>query len=122
VGTYGRVLGEFGAAASQARRKYGRFLRAGLEEPPASPFAGAVGGLLLGSAACIDRMRPLLDEKPDDLDVPDLGRMHSRPSLEAIRLAAAGHFEVDPADWGPGHRSNDAARAVAAYLARRRFG
>jgi chromosomal replication initiation ATPase DnaA len=42
--------------------------------------------------------------------------------LEAIKSVVAGHFAVDPADWVPGRRSNDAARAVAAYLARRRFG
>jgi REP element-mobilizing transposase RayT len=78
--TYGRVLGEFGKAASQARRAYGRFLRAGQAEPPASPFGAAVGGLLLGSAAFVDRIRRFVSKRPDDLDVPDLARM--RPEIE----------------------------------------
>ena len=120
--SYGRVLGEFGTAASGARRRYGRFLRAGLDDPPASPFDNAVGGLLLGSSAFVERVRRLLGEKPEDLDVPELGRLRPRPALEAIIVAVAGHFEIDPADWVPGRRSNDAARAVAAYLGRRRFG
>jgi REP element-mobilizing transposase RayT len=120
--TYGRVLGEFGTVASQARRRYGRFLRAGLDDPPASPFDDAVEGLLLGSSAFVDRVRGLLGEQPDDLDVPELGRLRPRPAVEAIVAAVAARFHVDPADWVPGRRSNDAARAVAAYLARRRFG
>ena len=33
-----------------------------------------------------------------------------------------GEFGRDPADWSRGTRSEDAGRAVAAYLARRRFG
>jgi len=87
--TYARVLGEFGRAASQARRSYGRFLRAGLDEPPASPFRDAVRGLLLGSSAFVDRVRRLLDEKPEDPDVPELGHLRRRPALEAIASAVA---------------------------------
>jgi len=120
--TYGRVLGEFGTEASQARRRYKRFLYAGLDDSPASPFDDALGGLLLGSSAFVDRVRRLLGEKPEDLDVPQLGHLRPRPTLEAITAAVATHFDVDAADWVPGRRSNHAARAVAAYLARRRFG
>ena len=120
--TYTRVLGEFGHTASESRRSYGRFLRAGLAEQPVSPFAGAVRGFLLGSGAFVDRVRRLLDEKPEDPGVPELACLRSRPPMESIAAAAAEHFGVDPADWAPGRRSNDAGRAVAAYLARRRFG
>jgi len=35
-------------------------------------------------------------------------------------VAAA--LDVAPDDWAPGRRQADASRAVAAYLARRRFG
>ena len=31
-------------------------------------------------------------------------------------------FDVTSDDWAPGRRQDDASRAVAAYLARRRFG
>ena len=40
---------------------------------------------------------------------------------EVVRVVAA-HFGVDATRWSPGRRTNDASRAVAAYLARRRFG
>ena len=46
---YDKVLGEFGRDLSTARRAYGRFVRAGVDEPPPSPFGKAIGGLLLGS-------------------------------------------------------------------------
>ncbi len=120
--TYGRVLGEFGRAASQSRRGYARFLRAALDDPPASPFEGAFGGLLLGSSAFVDRVQHMLDERPDDPDVTELKRLRRRPPLDEIAAAVAEHFQADPGDWVPGRRCNDAARAVAAYLARRRFG
>jgi REP element-mobilizing transposase RayT len=120
--TYGRVLGEFGTPTSQARRRYGRFLRAGLDDPPASPFDDALGGLLLGSPAFTDRVRRLLDKKPEDLDVPQLGRLRPRPPMEAILARVTAHFDVNVAEWVPGRRVNHVARAVAAYLARRRFG
>jgi len=120
--TYGRVLGEFGRTGSQSRRSYGRFLRAALDAEPASPFDRAVRGLLLGSGGFVDRVRRLLDEKPEDPEVPDLAHLRSRPTIGAIVAAVAEQFQVDPADWARGRRSNDAGRAVAAYLARRRFG
>ena len=54
--------------------------------------------------------------------MPELELLRPRPALETIVAAVAADFDVDSADWVPGHRSNQAARAVAAYLARRRFG
>ena len=52
------MLGEFGRRGEQARRSYGRFSQAALEEPPRSPFAGAVGGLIVVFAIItIDKLR-----------------------------------------------------------------
>lgn len=120
--TYDRVLGEFARTRAQARRAYGRFLRAGVGDPPGSPFSEAVGGLIVGSGAFVDRIRGMLGDQPDNLDVPQLQHLRRRPSLEQIIAAVAERFGSNPADWTPGRRSEDAARAVAAYLARRRFG
>jgi putative transposase len=120
--TYDRVLGEFGRKASQTRRNYAKFLRASLAEKPRRPFDAAVRGLLLGSSEFVDRVRHLLDEQPDDHDVPELGHLRSRPPIKTIVAAVASHFDVAPADWGPNRRSNSASRAVAAYLARCSFG
>ena len=46
----------------------------------------------------------------------------SRPSLERILEAVADRFGYEPPPWTAGRGSDDASRAAAAYLARRRFG
>jgi len=120
--TYQRVLGEFGHDATGARRAYGRFVRAGLDEPPRSPFADALGGLLLGSERFLDRMRGLLRDRPSDSALPQLEPLRPRPSLQQIVETVAGHFGQDMTIWRSGRRVDDAGRAVAAYLARRHFG
>lgn len=120
--TYDRVLGEFDAGPTEARRAYGRFVRAAVESPPRSPFAEAVGGLLLGSQKFVDQMRLLLEDRPADAGVPQLERLRSRPTLERILHVVARQFGYAEAPWSEGRRSDDAARAVAAYVARRRFG
>ena len=119
---YDRVLGEFGRTTTQARRAYGQFLRAGIDEPPRSPFETAVAGLIVGSSSFVDKVRGMLDGRPADANVPQLARIRRRPELAEIIAVVADHFEVDPSQWSSGRRDNGAARAVAAYLARRRFG
>jgi len=120
--TYARVLGEFGQAAATTRRAYGQFVRAGVQRPPRSPFAEAFEGVLLGSEAFVARIRGLVEEQPTDQSVPQLEHLRQRPSVQAIVRVVAAHFGVDATRWVPGRRTDDASRAVAAYLARRRFG
>ena len=120
--TYHRVLGEFGGPAAAGRRRYARFVRAGVEQPPPSPFEQALEGMLVGSDAFVGRIRGLLDEKPTDRSVPQLEHLRGRPTVAAIMEAVGEHFGVDTSRWAPGHRTDDASRAVAAYLARRGFG
>ncbi len=115
------MLGEFGRGDA-GRRAYVRFVHAGMEEPPPSPFAGAKGGLLVGSAQFVERMRKLLGDRPADAAVPQLKRLRRRPPLAKIAGVTAKHFGSDPASWTIGRRCDDAGRTVAAYLARRRFG
>lgn len=120
--TYDRVLGEFGTQAGVARRRYAGFVRAGIESPPRSPFADALEGMLLGSDRFVARIRRLLDDRPTDRGVPQLEHLRQRPPVEEIVRVVAEHFKVDATSWQPGHRTDDASRAIAAYLARRRFG
>lgn len=120
--TYARVLGEFGRATTTARRAYARFVRAGVEHPPTSPFAGAVGGLLVGSERFVTRMRALLRDRPHDDALPQLTPLKPRPALDRIVETVAAHFGHQASLWQPGRRVDDASRAVAAYLARRHFG
>ncbi len=119
---YDRVLADFDARPAEARRAYGRFVRSGVESPPKSPFARAVGGVLLGSEAFVDRMRRMLDSQSVDPSVPQREHLRRRPALPQILEAVARQFGHDAPPWVPGTRSDDAGRAVAAYLARRRFG
>jgi len=120
--TYARVLGEFGGTGAAGRRRYVRFVEEGMSDPPRSPFAEAVGGVVVGSAAFLERVRGLLADRPADRSVPELASVRGRPSLEQIAAAVAASFGCDASAWGPGRRSDDASRAVAAWLARRRFG
>ena len=120
--TYARVLGEFGRTTTTARRAYAQFVRGGVDDPPPSPFAGAVGGLLVGSERFVTRMRALLRDRPDDDALPQLAPLRPRPALEKIIETVASHFGHQPSPWQPGRRAEDAGRAVAAYLARRHFG
>jgi len=120
--TYDRVLDEFGAEAGVARRRYARFVRAGVEEPPPSPFEGALEGMLVGSETFVARIRRLLEQRPADRGIPQLERLRERPSLEQILRVVGEHFGVAATRWAPGRRSDDASRAVAAFLARCRFG
>jgi REP element-mobilizing transposase RayT len=120
--TYETVLGEFGRPKDRARRAYAQFVRDGIERPPRSPFADALGGLLVGSERFIGRVRRMLEEQPADPDRPQLQRVRGRPTLGEIVAAVSDDFGVWASDWRPGRRIDDASRAVAAYLARRRFG
>lgn len=119
---YRAVLGEFARQEAAARRAYRRFVRAGVDQPPSSPWKKAIGGLILGSEAFVARIRKSLDNRSEDASLPELGRLRERPSLDRILEVVLSHFGCDAAGWCPGKRSNDPGRAVAAYLARRRFG
>lgn len=121
---YDRVLSEFGCDPGDARRAYNRFVRHGINTPPPSPLAKPVSGLLVGSEAFVAKMRGMLQNRPDDASLPQLREMQlqSRPELQRIVAAVAEKFGSDPADWRADKRVNDASRALAAYLARRRFG
>jgi len=116
------VLGEFACDAGAARRAYGRFVASGVTKRPKSPFARAVGGLLVGSDAFAARIGKLLADRPHDPELPVLRQLRARPSLDHIISIVCVHFGCERSDWQPGRRVNDAGRAVAAYLARRRFG
>jgi len=119
---YAKVLGEFDCQPIAARRAYGRFVQAGIDQPPGSPFGQAIGGLLVGSEKFASRIKRIVDATPDDREVPDLRRLKNRPTISRILAAVADHFGYDEVPWKAGRRSEDAARAAAAYLARVRFG
>jgi hypothetical protein len=120
--TYERVLGEFGGVGIDARRAYCRFVQAGVAEPPVSLWRNALGVLLVGSESFAMRVRRLLGDRCSDREVPQFGQLRGCPSLERISATVAAHFDCALGEWSSGRRSDAIDRAVAAYLARQRFG
>jgi len=123
---YDRVLAEFGRDHVESRRAYSRFVMKGVDTPPASPLERAVGGMIVGSATFVTKMLRMLENRQDDAGVPQLRNLHPsrqyRPKLQLIVEKVAAYFGHDPSEWRAGKRVDDASRALAAYLARRRFG
>jgi len=109
-----KVLGEFDRDLSGARLAYDRFVHAGIDPPPPSPFRQAIDGLLVGSEKFTSRIKRLVDATPDDREVPDLRRFKSRPTISQIIEAVADHFGYHQVPWAVGCRSDGAARAAGA--------
>lgn len=121
--TYGRVLGDFGPGDPTARRRrYRRFVTAGFDSPAKSPFADAVHGFIVGSEQFVTKIQRLLGARPQDPEVPELDRLRQRPQLAKIVKTVVGQFGDTDRRWRVGSRADDASRAIAAYLARRRYG
>ena len=120
--TYDRVLTKHGSDEVRARQAYRRFVRAGMQTPPDSPLAEALHGLILGSERFVEKIKRYVENRREDPATPALRRLRDRPSLAKIIDAASGHWGIDASQWTPGRRSDHIARAVAAYLARIRFG
>ena len=78
-------------------------------------------GLVVGGEGFVDRIRSMLGRREVDRPVPALEALRPRPSLEWILAAVAEVFGTHPAVWSPGRRSDEAWRAAAAFLARRRY-
>ena len=77
---------------------------------------------MLGSDGFVRRIRDLLKGRPSDPAVPQVRGLQTRPSLESIMELVSQHFGRQDSGWQTGQRSDDFARAVAAFLARRRYG
>lgn len=96
--------------------------RQGVAEPPACPWAKALGGLIVGSDAFAERIRRLLGDRPADADLPQRATLRARPSLEEIVRVVCRQFGAVSEGWSAASRCDDISRAVAAYLARRQYG
>ena len=64
----------------------------------------------------------MLGERKADRSVAELESLRPRPSLEQIATVVGRSFGTDPSRWQVGTRIDDASRAVAAFLARRKYG
>ena len=116
-----RVLGEFGVG-DVAREAYRQFMTEGVNRPPGSPWARSWRGLVLGSPAFVAKIRDRFAGASDSPEQPDLRAFRPRPSLDQIADCTARHYGEDRALWAVGRRSNNVARDIVAYLARKRYG
>ena len=120
--TYDSVLSEFCQNRANARKAYRQFVRAGMDEPPASPWTDAANGFIIGSRRFVEHVGTLVGGRPADQEIPLLRQLRPRPELEVLFDVVADVMGDDRSRWRAGCRSDGAARAVAAYLARCRFG
>jgi len=118
---YETVLSEFGVHESRARRAYRTYMEEGLGRKLDSPLGAAVHQVVLGSEGFVARIRAMLEDMREDGDIPELRRIREqrRPELEEVVRLVVEHYGVDRRKWKPGGRSDDVARAVAAYISRR---
>ena len=71
------------------------------------------------------RLRDLIDGRPEQSDVPQLRALRAGPSLAQVVAAVSADLDVDPDPWRPGRRNDDMARALPAHAdsnRTRRFG
>jgi putative transposase len=121
--TYERVLRDFGPGSlAVCRRRYMRYVQAGVDEPTSSPLADAVEGLIVGSEDFIERIRGLLSSRAVDHAVPALERLRARPPIDNIATLVLKRLGSGCEQWAVGRRSDSGGRAVAAYLCRCRYG
>lgn len=120
--TYSRVLGEFGRNAERAMREYRQFVAAGVGAMPPCPWAESVAGLVVGGERFVERIRGMLGKRKVEPSLSSLEVLRLRPTLERIVAVVAESFGTDPSCWSTGRRIDDVSRAVAAFLARRKYG
>ena len=100
-----------------ARGAYVRFVEAGLDDPPPSPFREAFGGWVLGSERFVARLR---SHAGPVLSNPPLAEARQLAGLDPKRIfaAVADFYGLDGALLSQRHDPH-LARAVAAWLCRR---
>jgi hypothetical protein len=116
---YGRVLAEYGGDTPSARRSYRTYVKEGMRRKLESPLVALVHGAILGSERFVEKVRRLVAGRPPNREVPVLSQLQKRPDVQEVIGAVAEHFGCDRSRWMAGRRSDDLARAVAAYIARR---
>lgn len=115
-----RVLGGFSATKKAAHRRYAAYVS---EADVSNPLAEAVAGAVLGNTAFLQWVEDtFLSARDADPEIPDLKRIKSCPSVEAIVSAVAKAWQVNAEQiWTPGRKRNH-ARDVAIYLCREMSG
>ena len=80
----------------------------------------AAHGLILGSAAFVQRLHALLDARPEQRETPQLRALRAGPALAQVVAAVSAEFAVDPARWRPEAPQRRPQRPWRARVDRRR--
>ena len=112
------VLGEIGQSLKQSRTQYVRFVEAGVGSKMESPLAGAVAGVLLGSASWVERMKQRIGSAPPRQGVPARRRLALRPTIQDVSSAVCAAWGVESKGLEVARRHGNEARVAALYLAR----
>lgn len=90
------ILGYFGKREKTARKKYEAFVNDLLDQNYESPLKDAVASTLLGSSDFVNRIRDkYLNDKEPDRNLPVLGRLINKPSVDDICSEVRTVFEED---------------------------
>ena len=82
------ILGYFSPRRATARKQYAAFVNAALGADYDSPLEAAVGGLILGNRAFVEKIRSrYLDNTLEGRDLPELKKLQDRPSASLIDAA-----------------------------------
>ena len=107
------VLSPFGPDGQRAHATYRQFVDEGANITRA-PWEDAVGQILIGSAAWVQRMRGILESKPRSSDHPAAQRYASRPRPHRIIETVADVFGTPAEDIREGHGTIE--RRIVAWL------
>jgi len=109
------VLGEIGTNLKQSRSEYTRFVEAGVGAKLDSPLAGVVGGVLLGAASWVERMKEQIASHPGPPEVPARRRLVKRPLLVEVEAAVCDAWGVAVEDVRRVRRHGNEARVAALH-------
>lgn len=107
------TLAQFGPDPTTQQREYRKFVEAGVGITRA-PWEDAVGQILIGSAAWVEKMRGTLESKLHSTDHPAMQRFASRPRPARIVEVVAEVFERPAEEIRDGHGTIE--REVVAWL------
>jgi hypothetical protein len=91
------ILGYFGKKPTTARRRYGDFIHSAVDEEYENPLAGLSDSVILGSKEFVAEIKGrFLQDKQPDRELPALGKLLSRPSLDQIEQAVDSVLQQAP--------------------------
>jgi putative transposase len=108
------TLGQFAKNPKPARELYRKFTEEGLRGGLENPFAGVVGGILLGRESFMKKIQSILSRgwKGRERDLPALRAVKPYPSVTRIDRLVRSNFQEAPKE----------GRKVAIYLSHRHSG